>query len=63
MKNFFRKFSLHLGFWANPARYIMAEREANWKMYMGELAYMVNEGNIDNVRMYVTHIRRKMEVM
>ena len=63
MKKFLRDFWLHLGFWANPARYIMAEREANWKMYLGELAYMCDEGNVDNIRMYVTHIRRKMEVI
>jgi hypothetical protein len=63
MKRFLKDFWMHLGFWANPAKYIMAEREASWKMYMGELAYMCEEGNVDNIRMYVTHIRRKMEVI
>jgi hypothetical protein len=32
-------------------------------LYMGELAYMVDQGNIDNIKMYVGHIRRKMEVL
>lgn len=60
---FLKDFWRHLGYWANPYKAISNEREASWKMYMGELAYMVNEGNIDNIRMYITHIRTKMEVM
>lgn len=63
MNKFFKDFWLHLGFWANPARYIMAEREAHWKMYMGELAYMCKEGDLDNIAMYVQHIRKEMEVL
>ncbi len=64
IKKFFIDFWRHIGFWANPTRYIMAEREAKWSMYVGELKHMCDEyggeGGLGEVRSYASHIMTVM---
>ena len=65
---FLRELWLHLGYWANPARYHMAEREERWKKHMLKISHMayewgmdLNKGQgLDNIRTYVREALKEM---
>lgn len=60
IKKFLIDFWRHVGFWANPDRYIMAEREAMWNMHLKELMHMCDEyggeGGLGEVRNYALFV-------
>jgi len=49
MKKFFIEFWRHLGFWANPTRYIMQEREEKWKNHILKISHMCYEYGMDGM--------------
>ena len=64
MKKFLKELWRFTGFWANPHRVILAEREAKWNMYVKELMHMCDEyggeGGLGEVRNYALYIITKM---
>ena len=68
MKKFFKEFWKHLGYWANPTRYIMMEREAKWKAFMLEISHLCYEYGMDGqsavgLEKIRAYIRQRLEEM
>ena len=60
MKKFLKELWRHTGYWANPHRVILAEREAKWMVYMNEVRLLAKELDVTPIRNYAEHILEKM---
>ena len=61
MKKFLKELWRHTGYWANPHRVILAEREAKWMVCMNEVRIMAkDECNAPEIETYAKHVLKKM---
>ena len=61
MKKFLINLWRHLGYWANPVKYHILERETKWKMYLEEIRYLAKEFDAPDIEEYTYYVAKKME--
>jgi hypothetical protein len=60
LTKFFKELWRHTGFWANPHRYTLAEREARWQTYMEEVVLLAKEQKAYITMNYAENALKKM---